>query len=224
MTGRLRDPDERRRKLDLIREPHVHPLNALVDTWRARRPGAVIPWFDPDDGGIKASILLLMEAPGPATSAHGDRGFCSEDNDDPTNAVLRRERQDCGLQRENYVKWNIVPWQLTGDDGWRSPRPADLEQAAGSLTEMLAVLPDLALVITVGRAALHGWTRHQTLFSERLLPVLAVPHPSQRNTARREESLTRLRRALRQAAARQRPALTGLAPRAPHARKPTTHR
>lgn len=203
MTGTSDDSGVRLRKLERLREPHVRSLNDLVDRWRSRWPGRPIPWFDPADAGVAASTLLLMEAPGPRTASAGDRGFCSEDNDDGTNAVLRHERESSGLRRCDYVKWNIVPWQLTDAAGkWRAPRPGDLEQAAQPLTELLALLPDLALVITVGRAALHGWTRHQTLFAERVLPVLAVPHPSQRNAVGREESLTRLRWALRQAASR----------------------
>lgn len=201
-AGSLRHPQERSRRLTRIHDPHVRPLNELVERWRLRWPDRRIPWFDPADGGATASILLLLEAPGPRTALEGDQGFCSEDNDDATNAVLRLERGNSGLRRRDYVKWNIVPWQLTDSAGkWRSPRPLDLEQAAQPLTELLTVLPDLALVITVGRAALHGWTRHQTLFAERVVPVLAVPHPSPRNAAGREESLRRLRWALRQAAA-----------------------
>ncbi|MBE7188623.1 uracil-DNA glycosylase [Jatrophihabitans endophyticus] len=196
----MSDPEDRLRKLKQIRDPHVRPLNDLVDRWRSRWPDRPIPWFDPADGGVAATTLLLMEAPGPRTAAMGEQGFCSEDNTDATNAVLRHERERSGLRRRDYVKWNIIPWQVTDAAGkWRSPRPRDLEEAAQPLTELLALLPDLALVITVGRAALHGWTRHQTLFADRVMPVLAVPHPSQRNTVGREEALARLRWALHQA-------------------------
>lgn len=201
VSAPLRDRSERQRKFARLDEPHVAPLTGLVRRWRETQPHRAVPWFDPDDGGVGATVLILMEAPGPRTVAAGDLGFCSEDNDDATAAVLRRERERSGLRRSSYLRWNIVPWQLVDDEQrWRAPRPADLDEAMSPLTELLEWLPDLRLTITVGRPALHGWTSHQTLFSDRLLPVLAVPHPSQRNTAGGEESLRRLRFALRAAA------------------------
>lgn len=182
------DWDARRQQL---RAPHVSALNDLVARWRSRDPGRPVPWFDPADGGVDASILLLLEAPGPRTMADGGSGFCSEDNPDPTNAVVRSRRAAAGLQRSACVKWNALPWPLTAP-----PRAAQTTEAAERLRQVLELLPRLRLVITFGTTALSVLGLASTLTDpSRALPVLAVPHPSQRNTHAREQALARLDRA-----------------------------
>lgn len=188
-------------KTDRVRAPHVSPLNDLVRAWRLQWPHRSMLWFDPDDGGIEARVLILMEAPGPRNIPADTHGFCTEDNADPTARSLAQERARAGLERADYVRWNIVPWLPVGTDGtWQSPRPSDLDEAMEPLTQVREFLPDLQLVITVGRPALHGWTRQQTVFHQDVVPLLAVPHQSQRNTRGREESLERWRYALSVAA------------------------
>lgn len=57
-------------KLGRVHDPHVRPLNELVEQWRGE--GRQVPWADPDSGGIHSRILFLHESPGPASSAaHG---------------------------------------------------------------------------------------------------------------------------------------------------------
>lgn len=120
MTG---DQSWRDEKLAALDRAHVRPLNDLVRRWRRRWPERTIPWFDPDDGGIEATVLLLMEAPGPRTAAAGNDGFCSEDNDDPTARTVRTVRASAGLPRVRYVKWNIVPrcWMGKAGGAHRDP-------------------------------------------------------------------------------------------------------
>lgn len=177
-------------------------LNALVRRWRQQDLARHIPWFDPDGGGARAQVLVLMEAPGPRTVRDGDSGFCSEDNDDATAATLHELRQRSGLPRDAYVRWNIVPWAVYAPDGhWRAPTDQDLFQAAPALGDLLAALPELRLVICMGAKALTGFMRHITLTDNLTPPViLGVPHPSQRNTRARAEALTRIENALRVAA------------------------
>jgi len=190
----------RRDKLARVDDPAVAALNALVRRWRAE--GRSVPWFDPDGGGIHARVLLLLESPGPATTALGDRGISSEDNPDPTARALRAARQASPLAASDCLRWNVVPWALTTADGWRNPRSGDLAEAGPALAEVLALVPGLRVVVPFGAAALTGWMRHLTLHPP-VSPVvtLAVPHPSQRNTRSRAESAERLRRSLQTAAA-----------------------
>lgn len=195
------DTGLRASKLDRVNGAHVGTLNDLVRSWRVQWPDRSIPWFDPDDGGIDAQVLILMEAPGPRNAPAGEHGFCSEDNTDPTAAWLARERARSGLPRRRYIRWNVVPWlPLDVDGGWRSPRSVDVQEAMEPLAQVRELLPQLRLVIAVGRPALHGWTWHQTMYRQHLVPLLAVPHPSQRNSTGRAESLQRWRYALSEAA------------------------
>lgn len=182
---------------------HVAPLNALVRAWRGAGAGRKVPWFDPDDGGTGARVLVLMEAPGPGTVRAGGSGFCSEDNPDGTARTFAALRAEAGLDRRDYVRWNVVPWAVHDATGtWCAPTAADLEHARPALAQLLAALPRLRLVVVMGQRALVGYTRHATLSAPvRALPLLATPHPSQRNTHARAEALVRIGNALACAAA-----------------------
>ncbi|GEO96293.1 hypothetical protein KTU01_24160 [Kocuria turfanensis] len=189
--------EDRRARVD---EPHVAPLNALVRGWRAG--GRFVPWVDPDGGGTGTRVLALMEAPGPATVAAGDLGFSSEDNPGPTARLFKALREESGLARGDYLRWNVVPWALYDAAGrHRPPRADDLAEAEPALRELLAALPELRVVVTFGAPALTGMMRLLTVAEpQRLLPVLGVPHPSPRNGHRRAETRRRILVALRTAA------------------------
>lgn len=202
--GRVRD-DVRISKLARLDQDHVAVLSDLVRSWRQGPDGRrSVPWFDPDSGGVRARVLLLMEAPGPRTVRDGDGGFCSEENADPTNRALRAARERAGLDQRECLKWNVVPWTPTDRDGrWATPRVGDLEAARPALVALLSHLPELRAVITFGAPALDGLMRALTLGPPTVVvPVLAVPHPSQRNARHREESQRRIATAFEWAALR----------------------
>lgn len=49
-----------------LRAPHMAALTAFVEELRAEAGhGVEVPYFDPWDGGVEATILFLLEAPGP---------------------------------------------------------------------------------------------------------------------------------------------------------------
>ena len=186
------------RKRARLSTDHVRPLNEKVAAWRLRDPAALIPWFDPDDGGVDAPVLVLMEAPGPGTVRPGGSNFCSEDNNDGTARTLRRLREQAALPRGSYLKWNIVPWAVHHPDGrWRAPQQADLLAARPALAELMQTMTRLRLVIAMGQPACNGimgFLTSQPIFDPPL--VLAVPHPSQRNTANRDDAEQRITHAL----------------------------
>ncbi|WP_411282589.1 uracil-DNA glycosylase [Lapillicoccus sp.] len=200
----MRD-DVRISKLARLDQDHVAVLSELVRSWRQGPDGRrTVPWFDPDGGGVRARVLLLMEAPGPHTLRDGDDGFCSEENADPTNRAVRAARARAGLDQRECLKWNVMPWTPTDRDGrWAAPRVGDLEAARPALVAILRHLPELRAVITFGAPALSGLMRALTLETPTVVvPVLGVPHPSQRNARRREESGRRIATAFDWAALR----------------------
>jgi len=167
-------------------------LNAAVQRWRSADQQRMVPWFDPADGGVDAQVMLLLEAPGPRTMLTTGSGICSEDNPDPSNTLIRARREAAGLERSACVKWNAVPWPVTAP-----PRSAEVAEAAARLRQVVDLLPRLRLVITFGTTALSVVGMASTLTDPPMaLPVLAVPHPSQRNTHARHEALARMDRAL----------------------------
>ena len=203
----LRDPGVRAAKRRRLDAPDVGVLNELVRRWKRQDATRDIPWFDPDGGGVRARVLVLMESPGPKTVRDGEAGFCSEDNDDGTAATFHQVRERSGLLQRDYVRWNIVPWAVYAKDGrWTAPSSQDLIAAEPALGELLAVLSELQLVVCMGAKALTGFMRHITLVDTHLVEVkppliLGVPHPSQRNTRARTEALVRIENALRVGAA-----------------------
>lgn len=190
------DEQTRHRKVAAIDAPHVAPLNDLVRQWRTQ--GRHVPWFDPDGGGTGATVLLLMESPGPRTIAAGTAAITTEDNPDPTARHLRTARIEAELAATACLRWNVIPWALpTG----HKPTIDDLEDARPALAQVSDLLHSLHVVITFGTAALNGWMRHLTLTQNpRLVPTLAVPHPSPANGHRRAETHQRILNALRSAA------------------------
>ncbi|MBA8792904.1 uracil-DNA glycosylase [Friedmanniella endophytica] len=205
------NPELRADKLGRIWTPPVAPLNRLAADWRSPPNAAprTVPWFDPDGAGIAARILVLLESPGPATIRAGARAIASEDNQDPSGRRLRELRRSTALRRKDYLRWNVVPWPIADLDGRRRrPTTDDLERARPALGEVVALLPELELVITVGKTALDGWMRFLTLADgweastgRGELPVtLQVPHPSPANPHRRDEAAVRTEQAFALAA------------------------
>ena len=169
-------PEVRLRRLRALQESHVRPLTTLVRHIRRRRQvGTAVPFFDPADGGTRAKVLLLLEAPGPKAVASG---FVSRNNPDPTAKRFFELNARARLPRHLTVTWNIVPWYLGSAGKIRPARAADIDEAQPYLAKLLDFLPRLEVVLLVGRKA----QRSHTLIS-RLLPsvrILRMPHPGPR--------------------------------------------
>lgn len=177
-----------------IGAPNVKPLHDLVKHWRKTLDPLQVPWFDPDDGGVNARVLILMESPAPRTVGPQGSGFCSEDNADRSNRLVAQTRQAAGLSRSDCLKWNIIPWAVLDSAGHpRTPTSTEIDCAATYLTQVLETASEIDIVITLGKAAQSGFMRHTTMTAPcRLYRVLAAPHPSQRNGAARREAVRRI--------------------------------
>ena len=144
----LSDPDVRRRRVAMLTESHIAPLTQFVEDLQARNVGEV-PWFDPLDGGVKAKALFLLEKPGPMTVEPEGSGFISRDNDDPTAEAIHTFMLDAGLDRKDVVIWNVIPaW-----NGTRDITGPELSAGINHLGALIDLLPDLRLVMIVGRKA-----------------------------------------------------------------------
>jgi len=90
----LGEPAAREARLRQLGEPHVAPLTRFVDNLRRAFPGRNIPHFDPWDGGIRAEVLFLQEAPGPKAVVSG---FVSRNNPDETAKNFSKSARQQGL-------------------------------------------------------------------------------------------------------------------------------
>lgn len=169
---------ERLRQLD---EPRVAPLNGWVRQLRTRLgPDAIVPWFDPADGGIDARVLWLLEAPGPkATRERGGSGIISCNNHDGAAENTWRARTEAGVDRHLVVHWNVIPYYLGTDTKIRAWKPGDVANAGPLLAELVALLPELRSVILGGEAAQTGWRDHKPPGTR--VREFPCPHPSVTN-------------------------------------------
>ncbi|WP_180970066.1 uracil-DNA glycosylase [Deinococcus planocerae] len=177
-TRSLEVPALRQARLERSFEPHVSPLNRWAEQVQAKS-GRWVPFFDPEDGGVSARVLLLLETPGPAVSR---THFVSVDNPDGTAENLRCLLHLSGLRRRDVAVWNAVPWQMSAGVVV-TPRPGQYADAVSLTRQVLGLLPDLRVVVLVGRHAGKVWPLIGSP-----LPTLACPHPSPQNVNSRRES------------------------------------
>ncbi len=169
---------EREKHLD---DEHVAPLNEWVRDLRQRLgSSAIVPWFDPGDGGIRARILWLLEAPGPkATRQRGGSGIVSCNNNDGTAQNTWKFRAAAGVTRDLVVHWNAIPYYLGSETRIRAHARADVAAVGPLLRELLELLPDLSVVILGGRAAQDLWRGYAP--QESAITPIECPHPSPTN-------------------------------------------
>lgn len=168
----LSTPVGRAARLAALDAPHMLRLNAYCR--ELRDEGREAPWFDPLDGGERASILLLLERP----ARRGERPrFVSRDNPSPTQRNLKLSLERAGLERRTTLLWNILPWlPPPGTARNRPPRAAELAEGLDRLPTLLCRLKDLQVAVLVGRSAAKAHTAIAR--SVPGITVLEMPHPS----------------------------------------------
>lgn len=190
----LGDPIAREMRRAQLMEPHVAPLTEFVAQLRLRvGPEAIVPDFDPWDGGTRARVLFLLEAPGGRAV---QSGFVSRNNPDETAKNFFELNHAAGIARTQSVTWNVVPWYIGTGTRIRAATTADVKAGAESLERLLSLLRELRAVVLIGRKA----ARVADLVT-RLRPSLRMfrsPHPSpmfmNRSPENRKSVLAALRR------------------------------
>ncbi|WP_435748130.1 uracil-DNA glycosylase [Nocardioides sp. SYSU DS0663] len=169
------------RKQARLFEPHVAPINELVDRIRAER-GSHVPYVDPDSGGAAARALFVLESPaGPAALGSG---MLSVDNDDATAANLWEAYRSSGLPRSVGLHWNAVPWYV--GDGTRERNVTRKQVALGHsyLRQLLETAPFIEVVVAMGRPAQSSLRLLDAELAERGIGIIECIHPSPRNNSR----------------------------------------
>ena len=153
-------------RLGMLELPHIAPLTEYVRELRARGFGDV-PFFDPMDGGVNATSLFLLEKPGPMASSSG---FISRNNNDKTANNTYDFMIKANIERSTTCLWNTVP----GWNGTRKITSAELKAGAASLHRLFRLLPNLRVVILVGKKA----QKAEPLISNKNIAILSSFHPS----------------------------------------------
>lgn len=163
-------------KLSRLREAHVAPVQALVDQIRQERGTVSVPYVDPDSGGIRARVLFILESP--ASPAALGSGMLSPDNDDETAANMWRLYEKSGLNRSHALHWNAVPWYVGEDGHEKSVKSEQVLEGALWLDRLLDLLPDLLLVVTMGKPAAKAFKAYVDAHGGHNVGWLSAPHPS----------------------------------------------
>lgn len=166
----LKDPRQIALRVAALSKPHIKPLADFVKTLRQHGYGEV-PNFDPEDGGVNAKALFLLEKPGKKAIKSG---FVSRDNNDETAANIFRFMKEAGIPRTKTCLWNAVP----GRNGSGKPNAPELRQGGVALADLLRILDKVRVVVLVGNKACEAW---RLVEDQRSLPIIKSAHPSPTN-------------------------------------------
>jgi hypothetical protein len=202
---------EMRRRRD---DPHVAPVNALVDELNGRPGGArgpdgrgPVPLAPAHHGGVDARVLALLSNPGPAGGGPRGSGFTSCENEAPSSARLAAALEAAGLPQAAVLLWNAFPWSVH-ETRRGSLTAAMRQEGVEPLRRLLALAPRLRAVVLHGRDAQDAWARllrtHPGAVAGRDLAVLPTWHPGAQVFAVPEPLRTEREQHLRAAYARAR--------------------
>lgn len=178
VPGHNADPAVVALKHSHIRDRHVAPINALADRV-AESEGlerGLVPYVDPQLGGVAATVLALLDNPSTKAEAGIGSGLLSLENDDPTARYCAGVYNDFGLAPGQVVHWNVAPAPIAGVKNSRSSA-AERARGARWLRELLDLLPDLRVILLMGGMARDGWTKSGLSRAGIVIPA-DVPHPS----------------------------------------------
>ena len=131
-----------------LSEPHVLPLMSLIASWRGE--GLDVPNVDPNDGGVFARALFLLESPGPRAVG---TGFISRDNPDPSARNMTTALAGAGFTRADTILWNVVPYCVSTLGQNRNASPAQVRAAAPYTQRFVDLLMNLEVVVFCGKRA-----------------------------------------------------------------------
>ena len=163
----------RKHRVGLLNEAHIVPLTKFVKRLRLNLvPGYDVPFFDPFDGGTAATVLFVLEAPGPKAI---QSGFVSRNNPDETAKNMFTFLIEAGFQREDTVLWNIVPWYIGSGTKIRPAYGKDIQDGMPHLEQVIGLLPALKIIALVGKKAGKAKSALSKISGP---PIVETFHPS----------------------------------------------
>jgi transcription elongation GreA/GreB family factor/uracil-DNA glycosylase len=146
----------RQRRKRFIRHPHIAPINHLIDMIAEAENAPGLPYDDPLFGGVNAEMLFILKSPQADAnpSLFGTR-FLSLDNDDEGAENMFYAIADNNIDRSRCLAWNICPFPTIANN----PSDAEISRAAPYTRQLIAMLPDLKVVVLLGGPAGQGWSQ-----------------------------------------------------------------
>lgn len=156
MTRDMKDATFREEQWRRRFDPHVEPINRLVDSLIAEGVATAkgwMPYVAPWHGGAKARVLSVLRDPGPKTQKDGGSGMLCIENDDPTAAKQCELFMD-KLGAFDVTPWNAYPWYIN-----KPPTSRQVTEGAQVLERLIALMPDLRVVLLQGGHAQEAWRK-----------------------------------------------------------------
>lgn len=172
----------------LLAGNHMAHLNAFVEEKRIGL-GKGMPYFDPMDAGENASLLLVLESPGP--KAVGSN-FVSRNNPDPTARNTFQALQSSGLPRSVTALWNVVPWNVSSVKANSRPNRAEILKGSELLLQVIKLMPNLQCIVLCGRLAWHAESGIREVCRSRVIKTYHFANRSFNHTRLREHILNAL--------------------------------
>ena len=163
-----------------LHDAHISAITDLVDELCLIGRG-FIPYVAPLYGGVNAEVLLVFQDPGPKTQSDGGSGMLCAENDDPTAELFSNCLDAAGLDVARTITWNAYPWYIN-----KSPTASQLDAGIMPLRRLLKLLPDVSVVMLMGRRAEDSWARFRKRYPTASGSYAVIPslHPSGRGITR----------------------------------------
>lgn len=177
-------------------DPHIEPINRLVDGLGTHDHAGCPPYVAPMYRGVDAPAMAILRDPGPKAGGVAGSGFLSIENDDQTAERQFAFFAGAGIDAADVLPWNAYPWYIN-----RKPTRTQLTAGIEPLRHLIDLLPSLRVVLLFGADAHAAWrlflARHGDLARRRSLQALrtyhpsrqALQHPSPAERERREEHI-----------------------------------
>jgi uracil-DNA glycosylase len=141
---------------------------------------------------VRARFLFLLRDPGPKTQEGRGSGYLCLENDDQSAEYQARSFEAVGILASDTMPWNAYPWYI-------NRRPTAMEREAGvePLIRLMALMPELRVVLLQGRDAQDVWRRLlrrcPDFVHDRDLQVVPTYHPSRQALRSPDEAVRRQR-------------------------------
>jgi hypothetical protein len=160
MVRRMRDPNFKAEQLSGKYQPHIEPVNRLVDELREAEPPVGrgwAPYVAPIHGGSEARILSILRDPGPKTHKDTGSGMLCVENDDDSAALQCDLLSSADLTPWDLTPWNAYPWfRYDQSSGLTSPQ---ITEGLDPLRRIVELMPALEVVLLQGGEAKTLWKR-----------------------------------------------------------------
>ncbi|MGL3806188.1 hypothetical protein ACSYDW_08840 [Paeniglutamicibacter sp. R2-26] len=144
-------------------EPHVAPINELIERLGQAKGPVRLPLAAPWHGGINAPVLCVLNDPGEEALVPD---FLCVRNPDRASDRQRHLMTEFGIDPADLCPWNGYPWPR---ETKKDLTPEEALDGGRALLEVMALMTDLRLLMLLGRKARDA--------ADAVLPELARSHP-----------------------------------------------